>query len=42
MTYPIDREATRSISASPRISANSLDAVSDRDFVLDAALRLCA
>src|SRR5215218_8058579 len=35
VTYPIDREATRSDLRFSGISANSLDAVSDRDFVLD-------
>jgi len=35
VTYPIDREATRSDLGFRAISANSLDAVSDRDFVLD-------
>ena len=35
VTYPIDREATRSDLGFSAISANSLDAVSDRDFVLD-------
>ena len=35
VTYPIDREATRSDLGFGAISANSLDAVSDRDFVLD-------
>jgi argininosuccinate lyase len=35
VTYPIDRETTRSDLGFSAISANSLDAVSDRDFVLD-------
>jgi argininosuccinate lyase len=35
VTYPIDREATRSDLGFSAIFANSLDAVSDRDFVLD-------
>jgi argininosuccinate lyase len=35
VTYPIDREATRADLGFDAISANSLDAVSDRDFVLD-------
>jgi argininosuccinate lyase len=35
VTYPIDREATRSDLGFNAISVNSLDAVSDRDFVLD-------
>ena len=41
VTYPIDREATRADLGFAAISANSLDAVSDRDFVLDA-LYACA
>ncbi len=41
VTYPIDREATRSDLGFSAISANSLDAVSDRDFVLDV-LYACA
>jgi argininosuccinate lyase len=36
ITYPIDREATRTDLGFDATSANSLDAVSDRDFVLDA------
>jgi argininosuccinate lyase len=39
--YPIDREATRADLGFGVISANSLDAVSDRDFVLDT-LYACA
>ena len=35
VTYPIDREATRSDLGFTAIATNSLDAVSDRDFVLD-------
>jgi argininosuccinate lyase len=35
VTYPIDREATRADLGFSAISVNSLDAVSDRDFVLD-------
>ena len=35
VTYPIDRETTRSDLGFGAISANSLDAVSDRDFVID-------
>jgi argininosuccinate lyase len=35
VTYPIDREATRTDLGFSAITANSLDAVSDRDFVLD-------
>jgi argininosuccinate lyase len=41
VTYPIDREATRSDLGFSAFSANSLDAVSDRDFVLDV-LYACA
>ncbi len=41
VTYPIDREATRADLGFAAISANSLDAVSDRDFVLDT-LFACA
>ena len=41
VTYPIDRETTRADLGFAAISANSLDAVSDRDFVLDA-LYACA
>ena len=41
VTYPIDREATRSDLGFGAISNNSLDAVSDRDFVLDV-LYACA
>jgi argininosuccinate lyase len=41
VTYPIDREATRTDLGFATISANSLDAVSDRDFVLDT-LYACA
>jgi argininosuccinate lyase len=35
-TYPLDREASAADMGLSAISANSLDAVSDRDFVLDA------
>jgi argininosuccinate lyase len=41
VTYPIDREATRADLGFAAVSANSLDAVSDRDFVLDV-LYACA
>ena len=41
VTYPIDREATRADLGFGAISANSLDAVADRDFVIDA-LYACA
>jgi len=34
-TYPIDREHTAQLLNFPKISANSLDAVSDRDFVIE-------
>jgi argininosuccinate lyase len=41
VTYPIDREATRRDLGFAAASANSLDAVSDRDFVIDT-LYACA
>jgi argininosuccinate lyase len=41
VTYPIDRNATRDDLGFAQAAANSLDAVSDRDFVLDA-LYACA
>jgi argininosuccinate lyase len=41
VTYPIDREMTRADLGFATAAANSLDAVSDRDFVLDA-LYACA
>ena len=41
VTYPIDRDATRADLGFAAISANSLDAVSDRDFVIDT-LYACA
>ncbi len=34
-TYPLDRQATASALGFSRVSENSLDAVSDRDFLLD-------
>lgn len=34
-TYPIDRQYTAELLGFPEISANSLDAVSDRDFILE-------
>ncbi|CAA9571626.1 MAG: Argininosuccinate lyase [uncultured Thermomicrobiales bacterium] len=41
VTYPIDRDATAADLGFADVSANSLDAVGDRDFVLDA-LHACA
>lgn len=40
-TYPIDRQATADALGFASVSANSLDAVSDRDFLLDA-LHACS
>ena len=42
-TYPIDREVTAELLNFPKISANSLDAVSDRDFGLEflSAASIC-
>jgi argininosuccinate lyase len=42
-TYPIDRNFTAELLDFPKISANSLDAVSDRDFIIEyiAAASLC-
>jgi argininosuccinate lyase len=42
-TYPIDREVTAELLNFPRISANSLDAVADRDFSLEflSAASIC-
>ena len=42
-TYPIDRHYTAELLGFPAISANSLDAVSDRDFILEflAAASIC-
>jgi len=34
-TYPIDREYTAKLLGFPKVSANSLDAVSDRDFIIE-------
>lgn len=34
-TYPIDREATSQLLNFPRTSENSIDAVSDRDFIIE-------
>lgn len=39
-TYPIDREKTRALLELPRVTANSLDGVSDRDFCIDLASAL--
>jgi argininosuccinate lyase len=42
-TYPIDREYTAQLLAFPSVSANSIDAVSDRDFIIEfiSAASLC-
>ncbi len=42
-TYPIDREYTAQLLNFPKISANSIDAVSDRDFIIEflAAASIC-
>jgi argininosuccinate lyase len=42
-TYPIDREFTAQLLEFPNVSANSIDAVSDRDFIVEfiAAASLC-
>lgn len=42
-TYPIDRDLTARLLGFPKIAANSIDAVSDRDFVIEfmAAAALC-
>ena len=34
-TYPIDREYTAKLLGFPKISANSIDSVSDRDFIVE-------
>ena len=34
-TYPIDREYTAGLLNFPKVSANSIDAVSDRDFIIE-------
>jgi argininosuccinate lyase len=41
VTYPIDREATRADLGFDSVSANSMDTVADRDFILDT-LYACA
>ena len=42
-TYPIDRNYTAELLNFPKISANSIDAVSDRDFIIEflAATSIC-
>ena len=42
-TYPIDREYTAELLGFPEVSANSMDSVSDRDFIIEflAAASLC-
>ena len=42
-TYPIDREYTAELLGFPEVSANSIDSVSDRDFIIEflAAASLC-
>ena len=42
-TYPIDREYTAKLLGFPRLSTNSMDAVSDRDFIIEfvAAASVC-
>ncbi len=42
-TYPIDREYTAKLLNFPRVSENSMDSVSDRDYILEfmAAASLC-
>jgi len=42
-TYPIDREYTAQLLDFPKVSANSIDAVSDRDFVIEfiSAASIC-
>ncbi|HAY38928.1 MAG TPA: argininosuccinate lyase [Desulfobacteraceae bacterium] len=42
-TYPIDREYTAQLLGFPEVSANSIDAVSDRDFIIEflSAASIC-
>ena len=42
-TYPIDRDYTAQLLGFPKVSANSIDAVSDRDFILEylSAASIC-
>lgn len=42
-TYPIDREYTAKLLNFPRVSANSMDSVSDRDYIMEflAAAGIC-
>ncbi|MFC1828942.1 argininosuccinate lyase [Thermodesulfobacteriota bacterium] len=42
-TYPIDREYTAKLLGFPKVSTNSIDAVSDRDFIIEflSAASLC-
>jgi argininosuccinate lyase len=42
-TYPIDRDYTAQLLGFPQVSANSIDSVSDRDFILDflSAASIC-
>ena len=42
-TYPIDREYTAKLLGFPKVSKNSIDAVSDRDFIIEflSAASLC-
>ena len=42
-TYPVDREYTAKLLEFPKVAANSLDAVSDRDFIIEflASASIC-